>query len=522
MKLKRTIKGRELYRIIFFGVIFSVAAIGALAYWGVREIRRDAAVVAVESSARGLSGAVTVLLNTVRGSYDDFSDGVLDSLEPQALHKELSRVFERHAMVSAVLIGDDQGLVYLLTRQDGGFVEAVPLRDGSGKIDWARYSKKGKRDGSYDGWDVDLKVVDRALVGEIGHLEPGQVNWRSSNQFHNTNESWITASTLEKGGGRRLMLSFIFPVDAMVSQLGGAEKGGAEKIFLYWDNGAALPVAGMADRQVADDMASVALTSLDIDDPVISRAVALLAERNTPGAPFSYVAESETWWAYAQPLTVFGDTMSLGVAVPRRNIVSTLTSDSFLQGGAAVLIVVAFCALIVLRRNQARIEAMGLRREAARSEADILELIASGEGGRLEFKQTLRFNLKSGKNGKEIEHANLKTVAAYLNSEGGTLLVGVADDGTVAGFEEDKFTNGDHALLHLTNLVSEHIGTEFTRYIDSRVIPVQGKMVMRVHCVPSPNPAFLNTGKSEEFYIRSGPASRSLSLSQFHEWLKTH
>ncbi len=165
---------------------------------------------------------------------------------------------------------------------------------------------------------------------------------------------------------------------------------------------------------------------------------------------------------------------------------------------------------------------MGLRRDAARTAQDVLQLVATGESGTLEFKQTLRFNLRAGKNGKEIEHANMKTVAAFMNSEGGTLLVGVADNGEVTGFEEDKLGNDDKALLHFNNLVNQQIGTEFARYIDTVIIDVQGKHIIRAYCMPAAAPAIIKNGQSEEFYVRSGPASRQLSLSQFYEWLQNH
>jgi predicted HTH transcriptional regulator len=116
----------------------------------------------------------------------------------------------------------------------------------------------------------------------------------------------------------------------------------------------------------------------------------------------------------------------------------------------------------------------------------------------------------------------MKTVAGFMNSEGGTLLVGVADNGVVTGFDEDNFASEDKALLHFNNLVNQYIGPEFSRYLDSAVITVQGKQVIRAFCMPAKAPAILKNGQSEEFYVRSGPASRQLSLSQFYEWLQNH
>ncbi len=70
--------------------------------------------------------------------------------------------------------------------------------------------------------------------------------------------------------------------------------------------------------------------------------------------------------------------------------------------------------------------------------------IARGEGMQIEFKATLRMNLHTGSNDPKMEHAVLKTLAAFLNSqEGGTLFVGVNDEGDVVGLDADQFANED-------------------------------------------------------------------------------
>ncbi len=66
--------------------------------------------------------------------------------------------------------------------------------------------------------------------------------------------------------------------------------------------------------------------------------------------------------------------------------------------------------------------------------AEVAALVAAGESPRLEFKSTARWDVKQGTPSKVMEKVIVKTVAAFLNSaEGGTLLIGVADDGTALG-----------------------------------------------------------------------------------------
>ncbi|MEF2231981.1 MAG: ATP-binding protein [Pseudodesulfovibrio sp.] len=516
MSPRTGLKGRQLYRILFCGVIFTVLAVGAFAFWGVREVRRDAAVLAVENSARGLSGAVTVLVNAVTGANDEIDLKILSSLSPESLRHTLSAMLERHPNLASVMVADAGGLRYMLSRRDDGVVETVP---GS----WRFVRADGTAEAMAPPVGFDRAVVDKALAAEFAGLQPGQVRWRSASRFHSAGESWLTASSLVESGGKQYLMSYVFPIDAVARQLEGAEKGGAERIFLYWASGLVLPISGLGVDQEQTGRVSRAFDADAVPDPVIAGATRMLAKgRAEAGKPFSYTVDGGVWWGYVLPLSVFGDTMALGVAVPWKNIVSTLTSDNFLLFFGGVLVLLATAGLIVLHRFRDRIKAMGLRQRTPRTDQDVLRLIAEGESATLEFKQTLRFNLKAGKNGREIEHASLKTVAGFMNSEGGILLVGVADDGVVTGFDEDRFESADKALLHFNNLVNQCIGTEFARYLDTAIIEVQGRAVLRVHCLPAKAPAFLRDGKAEEFYVRSGPASRQLSLIQFYEWLKKH
>ena len=66
-------------------------------------------------------------------------------------------------------------------------------------------------------------------------------------------------------------------------------------------------------------------------------------------------------------------------------------------------------------------EALGVKAENERLEVE--HLITLGESDTLEFKSTLRTNLKTGEKDKRMEKAVLKTLVAFLNSEGGTLLI---------------------------------------------------------------------------------------------------
>lgn len=102
-------------------------------------------------------------------------------------------------------------------------------------------------------------------------------------------------------------------------------------------------------------------------------------------------------------------------------------------------------------------------------ESEILVLIAQGESAQLEFKSTARWNLKEAKKDRTMEEVILKTVAAFLNTNGGTLLIGVEDNGNILGLQPDYQTlqkkNRDGYELWLTNdLLLKEMGKEFAPY----------------------------------------------------------
>lgn len=150
----------------------------------------------------------------------------------------------------------------------------------------------------------------------------------------------------------------------------------------------------------------------------------------------------------------------------------------------------------------------------------VLELIRRGENKKLEFKSTLRKNLMSGNSDWRIEHAVLKTIVAYLNTDGGTLLVGISNSGEVLGIENDYFLNEDKFLLHFKQLIKQHIGLAYAPLIEYSLVPVNGKKILKIDCRKSDEAVFLKMDQNEEeFYIRIGPSSERLTGSKLIEYV---
>jgi predicted HTH transcriptional regulator len=155
------------------------------------------------------------------------------------------------------------------------------------------------------------------------------------------------------------------------------------------------------------------------------------------------------------------------------------------------------------------------------------ELIKRGESKTLEFKSTLRWSLKDDRqDDKGVTHAVLKTIAAFLNTEGGDLLLGVADDGSIVGIERDQLESDDKFMRHLSQAMRNGLGDRAGTCIDPKTQIVQGKAVCVVSCQRSPEPVFLKwkgleTSEGGDLFVRSGPGTVKLSPESASEYIRT-
>jgi len=150
----------------------------------------------------------------------------------------------------------------------------------------------------------------------------------------------------------------------------------------------------------------------------------------------------------------------------------------------------------------------------------IEDLVLTGETTEVEFKSTLRLNLHTGQKDSRMELACIKTIAGFLNTKDGTLVIGVTDEGIPLGLGGEQFANEDKMSLHLANLINEKIGPQHMINIHPRFEDYEGKRVLLVECWASKIPVFVKEGNEVRFYIRTGTSTTELNSSQTHDFIK--
>ncbi len=153
------------------------------------------------------------------------------------------------------------------------------------------------------------------------------------------------------------------------------------------------------------------------------------------------------------------------------------------------------------------------------------EDIKAGESDYLEFKSSLRWDYEQGTTNKLMEYVVAKTIAAFMNSEGGKLFIGVNDAGKVLGIEKDyetlKNKNRDSFLLQLTQVINNYLGREFNQYVGIKIDQVGGKDICIVDVANSAMPVYLKNNDKEEFYIRASASSQPMSIREANEYIRT-
>ncbi len=180
-----------------------------------------------------------------------------------------------------------------------------------------------------------------------------------------------------------------------------------------------------------------------------------------------------------------------------------------------------------VNRSENRDESPFFDSDGSRAIADIERLIRGGESRTVEFKSTGRCNLHTKEKDPAMEWAVARTICAFMNTSGGTLLVGVGDAGKVLGIEADypfvKPRDRDGWELWLTDLVKKIAGQVAATDLEVRFVVVNGSTVARIGVRPGIAPVFATPMKGDRkpvFFARVGNATQEMSGSELLEYTK--
>lgn len=157
----------------------------------------------------------------------------------------------------------------------------------------------------------------------------------------------------------------------------------------------------------------------------------------------------------------------------------------------------------------------------------VLDLISQEESKTLEFKSSFSWCMKEKTKKKHLETVILKSVSSLANTDGGVLLIGVADNGDIVGLDGDysltqKKQNRDGFELRL----SDKLIHAFTATVCNSLIDIQfhemesSKEICSVSVKRSQKPLFVKgeSGGNSNAYIRVGNSTRLLPSEELIDY----
>ncbi|MBD3157352.1 MAG: hypothetical protein GF309_01060 [Candidatus Lokiarchaeota archaeon] len=181
---------------------------------------------------------------------------------------------------------------------------------------------------------------------------------------------------------------------------------------------------------------------------------------------------------------------------------------------------------ILITRQEVQ-NVLGAFRDKAKP-SSLGELITQGESSRLELKPTMRYHLRARRRDSKVDKEIAKTLCALMNTEGGTLIIGVDDEGRAVGLDKDMATlsrgrkDRDGFEKAFADLVVRYLGRKPQLYIETGFDEYQGKTVYIVQVDPSPEPVYCLFDGQHEFYVRALTTTRRPDAKEFLEYINEH
>jgi hypothetical protein len=153
---------------------------------------------------------------------------------------------------------------------------------------------------------------------------------------------------------------------------------------------------------------------------------------------------------------------------------------------------------------------------------ELMILIASGESDHIEFKEGISGTYKQGKYIENMGHNIVRNVAAFMNNGGGTILIGVTDDGKIKGLKDEYIKadqskkNWDGFELHVHNMIRQSLeGSNATQYYKMKKHSIAGKDICAINIKPADKPVYHN----KHLYVRNGNQTIELLGPDLVEYL---
>jgi hypothetical protein len=466
----------------------------------------------VSSADKSMANAKTALFNSDK-SLRKKND--LDNLF-------VSQMVDNKLLKGIILFSNN--LNYVIIREDKTWATTYSYKSADSLLNWTRLDDKLNVISNWsDTYNFFMDKTNRNSV-KLKKDSSGIGYWRSVlSQIPGKRELIVNVSGFEDGKGKNYTIGLIYKTSEIAK--------GFSEIFSFQN-----PLVNIIDERgilitpiKTDDTTKIAdykNLTLEIEKLVTSWKNNRQNQPNT----YSFEKHKQVYWTRIDTLDNKG-LKGFAITVSENDINNSISLlvNKYLYASIILFVLgAAILLLSLLKRKKTKAE----NNELIKFEKQKLKkLITGGETAKLELKSSLRFDYRQQKENKVLEDVILKSIAAFANAKGGTLIIGVKDDLDILGLENDfntlKKPDADYFELHLNKLIVNQFGISFIN--ESLLVYFEEfdeKTICIIRINPSAHPLYLKTKDKngqqiEKFYVRSGNSSQQISsLKEINDYIR--
>ena len=421
---------------------------------------------------------------------------------------------------------------FVLRKENTSYVMAVDSLSNSEIVKWERF-EKGKKIGSW--YESFEKSIYNSTWYQDLMSQNEQLTWylRKSVNTDDTSKQielfYVGYSYMVNNLKTTIVLAY--SKDRLFQEFGFRSKNINPRLSFMNVDGKELHLnvngKELHHNTNKTDQENDSLGAPSIDSLQISIANHFKNFKNVAQGSFNFKFKNEVYWNSFKRLSGENGIQYYLYTVPSIDLIpktDTLFSD-YSSWLAYVLIIIGLVILFIRKRffylpNRMKIP-------------PVEELLKEDENRYLEFKSSLRWDYRQEKVNPELEKVIMKTIAAFGNTDGGILLLGVDDDKNILGLENDfqslKKTDADYYEVHLRNIMHKLMGVKYvSKYIRTQFETLDDeKVICKIKVLSANEPLYIkypnkNGQQEEKFYVRSGNSSHEIkSIREINDYINS-
>ena len=515
-------------KILIIG-FFIILTISSLFIFWIKNRENTFADEIISNASGSFKVSLNDFLSSVSLSIEELNDNIKQAGGEQFISKNLDAFFSKMILedryLKGVILAHDN-FRYVIYNDNSTWATTYDLNVNDSLTNWKRMNNKLEVVSEWTD-TYSFSIDDQKLDDINEQLRSSKFLWKASkSQLPDNRDLLSSIFQTVNNDGEKIVAGLIFNTDEISKHFVSVLKFENPLVSIITSNNKTVTPIITSDTAVVSSY-----KKLEVQ---VNKLIGTWQETEGMEAhSYSFNEFNQIFWTRIDNISQNIGVKGFAVTISADDLAETERKQEliYLYLSLLLLAITIIVAIVLFRKKKTGIRSIENNEIKALPDTEILEMIENGESEFVEFKSSVRWDYREEKVNKILENVILKSIAAFANAKGGTLIIGVSDDLEILGLEKDfstlKKQDVDYFELHTRNLINNQYGIAFSNENLLMKFPVfEEKTICSIQVKASGNPVFLKLrnkqgNEAEKFYVRSGNASQEISsLKEINEYIK--